>query len=59
MERISQKERNYLIKECGVPCGEDGVSRSLRNTYYLCMNPTNSKFLNDYRNGKIVKTYSK
>lgn len=54
MVKITKKERDYLVNECNVNCGEDGVSRTLKNKYYLCESKRNLGLLNEFRKRHII-----
>lgn len=56
MIKITKKERDYLVNECGIPCGENGISRTLKKKYYLCENRYNLSKLAEFRNVKVSKT---
>ena len=54
---ITKQEMEYLTKVKKVPFGENGVSHTYghHRTYYLCENRNNMRFLNEYRNSRIIK----
>ena len=58
MLKITKKEVEYL-KANGVPDHEDGISRTLGGTYYVCESRENMKLLKAYRNSIIVSSYKK
>lgn len=55
--KITKNEMEYLIKVKKVPFGENGVSHTYghHRTYYLCENRNNMRYLNEYRNSRIIK----
>lgn len=56
MLRITKIERDYLVNECGVNMGEDGISRTLGGTYYMTESKKNMSLLKKYRDSITICT---
>ena len=55
MIKVNKKEVEWLRKN-GVPDHEDGISRTLGGTYYLCESKANLSKLKEYRDSITICT---
>lgn len=59
MISITKKERNYLVNECGIPCGEEGVYATRKKKYWLTESRYNLPLLNNFRKSIIIESHTK